>query len=112
MPPGSTLHLPVPAGAAGGGVPPGSTLHLPVPAGAAGGGVPPGSALHLPVLAGAAGGGVPLYTIQSLLVHPVVECLFSPSHQYRSISFSLNQWAHLKYIGATFICTNGQFCTW
>ena len=60
VPPGSALHLAVPAGAAGGGVPPGSTLHLPVPAGAAGDGVPPGSALHLPVPAGAAGGGVPL----------------------------------------------------
>ena len=59
VPLGSTLHLPVPAGAAGGGVLPGSTLHLPVPAGAAGGGVPTGSALHLPVPAGTAGGGVP-----------------------------------------------------
>ena len=60
MPPGSALHLAVPAGAAGGGVPPGSTSPLPVPAGAVGDGVLPGSALHLPVPAGAAGGGVPL----------------------------------------------------
>ena len=61
MPLSSTLHLPVPAGAAGGGVPLGSALHLPVTASAASGGVPLGSTLHLPVPAGAAGGGVPSF---------------------------------------------------
>ena len=37
----------------------GPALHLPVSAGAVGGGVLLGSAFYLPVSAGAAGGGVP-----------------------------------------------------